>query len=121
MRQLVIATLIFLAVLALSSIPQSYAHDHSRPDLDNWFRSLQAGRGPCCDGSEALRLDDVDWDTKDGHYRVRIDGEWIDVPDITVVTGPNRSGPTMVWPYQTRELDGTSKTLIRCFLPGSMT
>jgi DNA-binding MarR family transcriptional regulator len=33
------------------------------------------------DGSDAKRLGDADWDSNDGHYRVRIDGEWVDVPN----------------------------------------
>jgi hypothetical protein len=96
----------------------AYAHDHNRPDLDNWFLGLQSkGNAPCCDGSEAMRLDDVDWESRDGHYRVRLEGEWVDVPDNAVIDGPNRAGPTMVWPYRKNgKLDQ-----VRCFLPGSMT
>jgi hypothetical protein len=48
----------------------------------------------------------------DGHYRVRIDGEWVDVLNEAVVFGPNRAGRTMVWPYY---LDGHPKA--RCFMP----
>ncbi len=50
-----------------------------------------------------------------GHYRVRIDGEWHEVPDDAVITEPNRVGRTMVWPM--RGYQGLS---IR-FMPGSMT
>jgi hypothetical protein len=52
---------------------------------------------------------------KDGHYRVRLEGRWIDVPDDAVVTEPNRAGRTMVWPMR---FDG--ETFIRCFMPGSV-
>ena len=34
----------------------------------------------------------------DGHYRVQIDGEFVNVPGDAVVTEPNRAGRTMVWP-----------------------
>jgi len=34
---------------------------------------------------------------KDGHYRVRLEGEWVMVPDDAVITEPNRAGRTMVW------------------------
>src|SRR5258706_7039145 len=34
----------------------------------------------------------------DGHYRVQIDGEWVNVPEDAVVTEPNRAARTMVWP-----------------------
>ena len=61
-------------------------------------------------------LSDVDWETRDGHYRVYLDGEWLTVPDDAVITEPNRSGKTMVWPMK-----GYLGTSIRCFMPGSMT
>jgi hypothetical protein len=51
-----------------------------------------------------------------GHYRVRIDGEWIDVPDDAVITESNRADRTMVWPTK-----GSLGISIRCFMPGSMT
>jgi hypothetical protein len=91
------------------------AHDHEHPELNGWYESLHSGKGPCCDSSEAKRVDDADWESKDGHYRVRLDGEWVDVPDDAVVGGPNRAGRTIVWPYY---LDGHPKP--RCFMPGSM-
>jgi hypothetical protein len=97
-------------------------HDPARPELNGWFLGLSSAKGPCCDGSEATRLDDVDWasvtDTTkpDVHYKARVQGEWIDVPDSAVVEGPNRAGPAMLWPYFK---DGHPQA--RCFLPGSMT
>jgi hypothetical protein len=109
---------LFISLCALAIFEPAIAHDHSRPELDSWFMSLQSkGKSPCCDGAEAMRLDDVDWDSKDGHYRVRLQGEWVDVPDSAVVGGPNRAGPTMVWPYH---LNGAMRG-VRCFMPGSMT
>jgi hypothetical protein len=49
-------------------------------------------------------------------YRVRIGGEWHDVPDNAVITAPNLYGRTMVWPI--RAWGGV--TTIRCFMPGPM-
>jgi hypothetical protein len=108
------AALAILTVM-LSTLTIAHAHDHARPELNGWYESLRSGKGPCCDGSDAKRVDDADWESKDGHYRVRIDGEWIDVPREAVVDGPNRAGRTMVWPYYE---DGHPKA--RCFMPGSM-
>lgn len=71
----------------------------------------------CCDFTEAEKLTDVEWDTKDGHYRVFIDGQWFDVPDGAVVQTPNRLGPAMVWPSRS---DG-KVIYIRCFMPGAGT
>jgi hypothetical protein len=108
------ATLVILAI-TLSLTATAGAHDQEHPELNGWYESLHSGKGPCCDGSDAKRVDDADWESKDGHYRVRIDGEWVDVPDEAVVRGPNRAGRTMVWPYY---LNGHPKP--RCFMPGSM-
>jgi hypothetical protein len=52
-----------------------------------------------------------------GHYRVRIYGQWLVVPDDAVVTEPNRFGPAVVWPYN----DRYDNTQIRCFMPGAGT
>jgi hypothetical protein len=110
------ATLVIcVAVLSISTIGRARAHDHQHPELKSWYESLHSGNGPCCDGSDAKRMDDADWEAKDGHYRVRIDGEWVDVPTEAVVSGSNLSGRTMVWPYY---LYGHPKA--RCFMPGSM-
>jgi len=51
-------------------------------------------------GCRRLSLADVDWESKGGHYRVRIDGEWIECPTKAVITEPNRVGRTMVWPLR---------------------
>jgi hypothetical protein len=93
-----------------------HAHDPSHPELKAWFDSLRSGKGPCCSDADGTAVSDVDWQSANGHYRVWLDGEWIDVPDEAVITEPNRVGRTMVWP-----LRGYMGTTIRCFMPGSMT
>lgn len=106
-----------LAVLAIALMPAlALAHDHKRPDLDGWFNGLKSGKGACCSNADGNILTDNDWESKDGHYRVLIDGKWYDVPDDAVLKGPNLYGPTVVWPIRT--LGAIS---IRCFMPGSMT
>ena len=81
-----------------------------------WFDSLRSGKGPCCSDADGSAVSDVDWESHGGHYRVRLDATWFDVPDEAVITGPNRVGRTMVWPLRLE-----SGVLIRCFMPGSMT
>jgi hypothetical protein len=96
----------------------SYARDDGRfanSPLKEWFDRLASRNGLCCAFADGVSVQDVDWDTQDGHYRVRIQGEWIVVPDAAVVTEPNRFGPAVVWPYN----DRYGNTRIRCFMPGA--
>jgi len=97
---------------------QLLAHDDGRyagSPLKQWFDQLASGKGLCCSFADGASVQDVDWDTQDGRYRVRLNGEWIVVPDVAVVKEPNRFGPAVVWPYK----DATGTTQIRCFIPGS--
>jgi hypothetical protein len=106
------------AAILLLEMESAVARDDGRyagSPLKQWFDSLKSAKGPCCSVADGFTVSDPDWESKDGHYRVRLDGEWIDVPDDAVVTEPNRYGRTMVWPIQSP----TGKS-IRCFMPGSM-
>jgi len=89
---------------------------NSNPEIKAWFDTLRSGKGPCCSDADGSAVSDVDWESGNGHYRVRLEGEWIDVPDEAVITEPNRVGRTMVWPIR-----GYGGLTIRCFMPGSMT
>lgn len=108
-----------LALLLLITIcGTATARDDARyasSPLKPWFDSLKSGRGPCCSDADGSVVGDVDWDTLNGHYRVRLQGQWIDVPEDAVIKEPNRIGRTMVWPIYR---DG--KPIVRCFMPGSM-
>jgi hypothetical protein len=109
-----------LAALVVFGGGTAQARDDGRyanSPLKPWFESLQSkGGGKCCANADGLALSDVDWDAKDGHYRVHLKGEWVDVPDDSVIRQPNLAGRTMVWPEY---IDG--HPLIRCFMPGTMT
>lgn len=120
-------------VFALGCFVISQAKPSPARDLDGtyatqdparhaWFDGLASGKGLCCSFADGLSIEDVDWDTNgpkdergNATYRVRIKGEWIDVPPEAVVTEPNKFGPAVVWPYQ----DAEGVTQIRCFLPGA--
>jgi hypothetical protein len=91
--------------------------------LRDWFEHLASRKGPCCSFADGYVVQDADWESSEGHYRVRVpmaansdDGIWVDVPDEAVITEPNRAARTMVWSSYTQK--GVS---IRCFMPGSMT
>jgi hypothetical protein len=109
-----IALVASAAVLAGNATARDDGRYANSP-LKSWFDSLRSGKGPCCSDADGSVVADVDWESKDGHYRVRLWGQWIDVPDDAVITEPNRAGRTMVWPMWS-----TVGISIRCFLPGSM-
>ena len=101
-------------ILILLCTP-ALAHDPRHPELNDWFNKLSSGRGLCCSFADGFAVADPDWETKNGHYRVRLENKWIDVPDDALITEPNRAGRTIVWPLR---FDG--QIVIRCFMPGSM-
>ena len=90
-------------------------HLADRPDLDNWMMGLQSTKGPCCSFADATTVRDPDWDSLNGHYRVRLNGDWVEVPDGAIVKDINRYGAAIVWTY--KEIDGSTK--IRCFIAGA--
>jgi hypothetical protein len=109
----------FLVLLALVLVSPAQARDldgrYAASPNKEWFDQLRSGKGPCCSDADGFAVSDVDWESKAGHYRVRIDEQWIDVPDDAVITESNRAGRTMVWP-----LRGSDGLVIRCFMPGPM-
>ena len=116
----VVALCMLLVVSSLFVPSKVSARDDGRyasenPELHKWFDQLASAKGLCCSFADGVSVENVDWDTLNGRYRVRIQGQWVVVPDAAVVTEPNRFGPAVVWPYQ----DGTGATQIRCFLPGA--
>ena len=110
------ALLVILAAQASQARDPDGRYAAQNPELHKWFESLRSGKGPCCSDADGTAVSDVDWETANGHYRVRLDGEWVEVPDEAVITEPNRIGRTMVWPIR-----GYLGISIRCFMPGSMT
>lgn len=111
-----------LTIVALCMIPfvpsNLAARDngqYANSQLKGWFDKLASGKGLCCSFADGVSVQDVDWDTQGANYRVRLNGQWIVVPDAALVAEPNKFGPAVVWPYQ----DNEGATQIRCFLPGT--
>src|SRR6185369_589341 len=89
---------------------------YAQSPLKQWFNSLKSKNGvPCCDTADGQRLEDVDWEARDGRYRVRIDGQWYDVPPEAMIDSENKVGVPMAWPTK----DQNGKIQIRCFLRGA--
>src|SRR5882757_4217370 len=87
-----LATLLSAPWLHLGHARDDGRYANSNPELKAWFDSLKSGKGPCCSDADGTALSDVDWESSSGHYRVRLEGQWIDVPDDAVITTPNRIG-----------------------------
>ena len=104
--------------MAIFVVP-ALAHDPSHPELNGWFDKLASGRGLCCSLTDGVTVADPDWESRDGRYRVRLYGEWIDVPDDALITEPNRVGRTMVWPMLLNGRPGYPKH--KCPLTGATT
>jgi hypothetical protein len=118
-----LAALIFYLGIFVAAQARDDGRYANRP-LHAWFDQLASGRGLCCSFADGFSISDVDWDSQDGHYRVRLDGEWTDVPDDAVVTEPNRFGPAVVWPIgqpgaYARDSARNNAIQIRCFMPGA--
>ena len=85
---LAVITILWIAGLVPSTL---YARDDGRftnSPLKEWFDRLASRNGLCCAFADGVSVQDVDWDSQEGHYRVRIYGQWFVVADVTVVIVP---------------------------------
>ena len=78
-----------VVALLVGLINSAFARDDGRyanEPLKNWFDNLTSSNGKCCSFADGFSVSDVEWDTDDGHYRVLLHGEWINVPNSSVIT-----------------------------------
>jgi hypothetical protein len=131
---LIIAGLVYLALVFVA-----HAHNHQRPELNEWYRNLHSYLGPCCDGEEAKHIATDQWsewreelhcahaevdtskDDAHGPYCVFLQGKWWNVPDDVVLKQPNLDGAALVWPYFRYNDPNGELISIRCFIPGAGT
>lgn len=141
---------IFLTPFALvgeGGLSAANAHDYKRPDLNNWYGSLQAtGKGTLPRGTSCCSKEDchvTEAEIRNGEWWARIGypthtadgnqdwelGDWVKIPDEIIVRGPNGNAARneageavichpVVW--QNSGLD-VSHTPIYCFVPGNET
>ena len=114
-----LALLLAAAVILIRDPTGKWANDPLKP----WFESLRNKLGLyCCARADGHPLDDGDWDMKGDSYRVRLQGEWIVVPDYAVISSPNKFGKAVVWFREGADIaSGEIHTVtgIQCFIPGS--
>ena len=120
-KLLMLSSVLLLPLASAPGVARDPDGRFANSPLKQWFDSLSSKKGPCCSDADGSAVSDADWETKDGKYRVRLEGQWWRVPDEAVITEPNRAGRTMVWPVYYRSLDKLDRIDIRCFMPGTMT
>jgi hypothetical protein len=96
------ALVLYLTTLVSNQLNARDDGRFANSPLKPWFDRLASGKGLCCSFADGFSVQDVDWDTQDGHY--------------AVVAEPNRFGPTSCGPITTY-----GNTQIRCFMPGAGT
>jgi hypothetical protein len=101
------AALLCMTVLASNNLSARDNGQFANSPLKQWFDQPASGKDLCCSFADGVSMSVVDWNAQDGHYRVRLRGEWVDVPDSAPIW------PAVVWPS---EQDG--RMLIRCLIPG---
>lgn len=108
----------FVVAAAEAPARDNGQYANTDPAIKEWVERLtdKSGQG-CCATADGYPADN-DWDVGADHYRVRIEGEWYDVPPEAVVDGPNRLGHATVWYWWEWSVDGHKVHHIRCFLPG---
>jgi hypothetical protein len=135
---LVLAWIVAALCLALAiSAVAAFAHDDGRfADSPHkaWFDQLASGKGLCCSFADGVSVQDVDWTNTNpdkctipsaaaasgepmSNYCVRLDKQWLRVPQSALILKPNEYGPAVVWPI----IIGGEVINIRCFIPGAGT
>lgn len=113
---------IVVALMCGSAIAHDSKNPHAYNQLKPWFDGLKSGKGPCCSDADGTALSDPDWKSDErGHYHVRIEGSWYEVPENAVLRQPNLYGRTMVWPNISRDVaNNILRVDIRCFIVGTL-
>ncbi len=106
----------FLLGFTLMLAFQGTVRGHSEhAQYQQWLQGLKNQHNvTCCDGRDNLEVED--WQPlPGGAYKIRVQGDWYDVPAGNVVSGPNRMGAPQAWIGH-----NNGARFIRCFLPGAL-
>jgi hypothetical protein len=116
----VVVLLILTVAAAASAAARDYGqYRNADPAMRKWIQELKdkSGQG-CCDTADGHPAE-YEWNIASNGYKVRIEGDWYNVPATAVIDEPNRLGYATVWYWWSWELDGRKVHHIRCFLPGA--
>jgi hypothetical protein len=114
------AALVTLAGVAISQARDNGQYGHIPQQIRQWVEGLADGKGiPCCATADGTVPDEFTWDIGANHYRVKVYGQWVIVPDAAVIKGSNRLGHAVVWiAYDDPVFEAEPVLMVRCFLPG---
>jgi hypothetical protein len=118
---IVLATFAVLAFAAVSEARDNGQYAHVAKNIRDWIESLTDTNGiGCCATADGLRPQAIDWNMAANHYRVKVRGRWIGVPNSAVIKEPNRLGYTVAWLEYDWDIDTGEQTIrVRCFMPGA--
>lgn len=113
----VAALLLGLGVCQLRAQPPDPDHPGRYHD---WFESQVIPPGDpmaghsCCKESDGHIIEEDDWRIAGGHYEVRIDGSWNEIPESRILPeSRNPTGHPVIWYIN------TNPPSIFCFAPGT--
>lgn len=105
-----------ILLLATAAFGRDLDGRYAASPLHDWFKGLSTpGGGLCCDLADGTGIEAIDWFIDHGHYVVKVDGAFVEVPDNKVVKEPNRFGQAVVWTFYQNGIQ-----TVRCFMPGSL-
>jgi hypothetical protein len=89
----------FIAAMALVTLPalrRDVDGRYKESPLHGWFEHLASGKGLCCSYADGYVIEDADWESEDGHYRVRVpkaagSKDWSGLMCRTRPSSPNRT------------------------------
>ncbi len=115
---LMIMLLVSVALATDAAARDNGQYTNVDPAIRKWIEGLKDKTGQGCCATADGHPAEYEWDIAGNHYKVRIEGQWFDVPAEAVIDEPNRLGYATVWYWWTFGLDGQKTYHIRCFLPG---
>jgi hypothetical protein len=111
-----------LALVMFPALGRDVDGRYKDAPLHEWFNHLASRNGLCCSFADGYVVEDADWMSENGHYRVRVpkvagskDMIWVEVPDE-----PSSLSRTRLGGPWSGHSTGARSVSIRCFMPGSM-
>jgi hypothetical protein len=81
MKRILLLTVGMFAACLLSAVSaRNLDGRYADSPLKDWFDHLASGNGLCCSMADGEFVADPDWESKDGHYRVRLGSTFPIIP-----------------------------------------